>query len=219
MIIALTAYSFSQRLYCLWIDSYNEKIKRLATIFLTLICASCVTPSQPNNFYILQPLAKINDAITSHSQSTLALGIGRVEIADYLNQPQLLKNKDNFELQRSKQARWAEPLKSNIQRVLLENLTRLTGNHQLQASPFRADSRPQWVMNAKVLALDINENSEAQLRVDWYWVERTSGRRLTAPIGHYFQAAEVGPRGQAKAFSQLLLDWSEAITAQLSELE
>ena len=199
---------------------FSHQVKRVSVLALLALCAGCVSTSQPTSLYRLQPLAQ--EAINDNDLNVLSaptLGVGRITVAEYLNRPQLLQSSGSFELQRSEQHRWAESLEGSIQSVVLENLGRLTGNHQLQVFPFRADNRPQWVLKANVLALDINADYEAELRVSWHWLELSSGRRMAEQLSRFSQTAKAGPSAQAKAYSQLLLQWSEAAAEKLPELK
>ena len=192
----------------------NKNTTLSLLIIMALLCAGCVSSSQPADFYRLQPLA----ANAGETASQLALGVGRITLAEYLNRPQLQQNNGDFELHRSHQHRWAEPLESNIQRVVLENLSRITGSDQVQSFPFRADNRPQWVLHANVLALDIITDKRAELRVDWQWQETVSGRYVKGQVSRFVQSAESGPAAQAEAYSQLLLRWSQAAADQITAL-
>ena len=128
------------------------------------------------------------------------------------------QNSGDFELQRSEQYRSAEPLESNIQRAVLDNLSRLTGSDQIQSFPFRADNRPQWVLHANVLALDICTDNKAELRVDWQWHETATGRRVAGQASRFVQSGGTGPAAQAKAYSELLLQWSQVAAEQIAVL-
>lgn len=180
----------------------------------TLLLAACASPSQPPQFFILQPLAATTDAATSSA----VLGVGPIAVADYLDRPQLLHSGGGFELQHSDLERWGEPLERGIIRVTSENLARLTASPQVQRFPFRQDSQPQWVVRAVILALDINAQGQAELRVDWQWVEQATGKRMAGNISRFEQAAGDGPAAQAKAYSELLLQWHTQLAAEIKQL-
>ena len=103
----------------------------LILIMLSVVLAGCVgtNPSQPARFYMLSPT---NDTKTpaqaNIGEGRITIGIGPVEIPEYLNRAQIVTRVSPTELKLAEFDRWAEPLNNNFSRVLAENLTSLLYN-------------------------------------------------------------------------------------------
>jgi len=189
------------------LSTFSKLVAAIALVAL----AGCVSPSPPAKYYLLQPLAE-----QSASQPPMpTLGVGPLEVADYLKRPQLSTSGGGFRLSRHDGHRWAEPLDKSINRVVIENLSRLNGGAQLLRFPYRRDNQPALTLRAHVLALDLNAAGNAELRVDWQWVDQKTGKKVAGELSRFEQNVGEGPEAQAKAYSELLLKWSEVLMKAL----
>jgi uncharacterized lipoprotein YmbA len=182
----------------------------VAALFTLSACAT----SPATNFYILKAQAKPTQA-----SSTLRLGVGPLVVAEYLQRLQLIEKVDDFRLVYSEFNRWAEPLDQGILRTMQENLTRTTGSKSVRTFPWRRDEQPDITLRAKVLAMGINGQREAVLRVDWRLVKQQNGQELAGEISEFYIAADSGYNGQAKAYSELLALFSEHLAPFILELK
>ena len=104
------------------------------------IASGCVVRSTPPaQLLVLVPLASAaqGTAATSMKPSELgpervpALVIGPIDLPAYTERAQVLTLHGESELRAAVSARWAEPLDQNFSRVLVENLSRLLGTHEV----------------------------------------------------------------------------------------
>ncbi len=99
---------------------------QLFTLGLVMvILAGCATlPS--SKFYQLNPLPNSISIIRDASpEQNLIIAIGPVRIPDYLDRPQIVTRAGKNELQLSEFDRWAGSLKSDVSRVLVEDISGL----------------------------------------------------------------------------------------------
>ena len=98
----------------------NFKIQSF--IFLLLILVSCGTA--PSNFYLL---SSTNDYQVENSSNNdqIGIGIGNIELPDYLLKPQIVKYTSANEIVYDEFNRWAERLDENFARVMIENLSQM----------------------------------------------------------------------------------------------
>ena len=184
----------------------------LTSLLLAAVVSACNFSSPPTHYYVLQALSE-----RTTSQQQASLGIGPITVADYLTMPQLLTSAGGYQLQYSDFERWAEPIDKGISRVILENLSRLTASQQIYSFPWRRDEQPALLIRAKVLSLDIDAAGDAVLKVDWRIMFNTNGQRFAGEITELHQTAEPGFEGQAKAYSQLLANFSQLLAAALDQ--
>lgn len=91
----------------------------IASLILLAGISGCGTPS--SNFFILTPANDYKPSNTG-AESNIGIGIGNIELPDYLRKPQIVTYSKNNEITFDEYNRWAEPLDENITRILTENL-------------------------------------------------------------------------------------------------
>jgi uncharacterized lipoprotein YmbA len=194
------------------------KIKRgtgFIALALMLILAGCgSTPS--SNYYVLAA----RDLPQSSSQQP-SLGIGPVEIPEYLNRNGLVYSRDGNQLQIAQYERWAEPLEEGIVRVLGLNLAGLLGTENIRTFPWHPARAPQYGIKLRLMALDADD-SNAELVAEWlvYKPDRDSRSdttvsrrisRLLIPVNNN----QLQPGDLPGIYSKLLFQLSEEIAAAI----
>ena len=91
----------------------------LAFFFLVFVCSGCSSP-KPSYYTLSAP--PIAPSITS--AKTVRLMVGPVSLPDSVDQPHLVVNSSNNELEVYKYNRWAGSLKGDVGRVIAANLAR-----------------------------------------------------------------------------------------------
>ncbi len=142
-----------------------------ATLWLVFLLTGCgVTPS--THHYVLDA----GDPVTPTRRHALSAGVGPVQIADYLDRPQITLKQDNT-LQLSEFQRWGEPLTAGITRVLMEQLAGQLDSNNLVQFPWRADQIPD--LRVKLMVLELNRvQQQAMLKASWSISATNNGRKL-----------------------------------------
>src|SRR5438477_3368390 len=99
-----------------------------ATLFTTALLASGCSlgrQSPPVRLYTLTTLSPADAGQHTSSTQGIAIGVGPVELPQYVNRPQIVTGDSGNELQRAAFEQWAEPLETNFSRVLAQNLALL----------------------------------------------------------------------------------------------
>jgi len=181
----------------------------LALVLTIVACGT--TPA--SKFYLLSA-----NAGQFPSGATPSLGVGPIEIPEYLNRNSLVYNREGNRLHIASFERWAEPLDSSIGRVIRMNLASLLDTQNVQSYPWSNSDRPDYGIEVTVLNLGASDR-EARLVAEWH-IYRGQNREsilrrvveLETPIATSpATAAEVAP-----AYSNLLLQLSEIIAAAIS---
>lgn len=106
--------------------------------FMIVILASCLTVAAAGcsrsprvTFYTLEPGAQ---AVTASATTVLpAVAVGPVTLPEVVDRPQFVVRVAANRVEILEEQRWAEPLKSEIPRLIAENLRRLLGSNRVSS--------------------------------------------------------------------------------------
>jgi uncharacterized lipoprotein YmbA len=181
-----------------------------------LLCLAACGSSPPNQYYRLVAQA---DPGTTGEQP--ALGIGPVNIPDYLRRGGIVYSSGGNQLLISDQQRWAEPLDEGIERVVAINLARLLHTDNLRLFPWQLNDIPDYTIEVVVLELG-TQDAEAVLVADWVIrrpAENASVTRKISRLRHALPPGPISPADLAPAYSMLFNPLSELIGAAISAAE
>ncbi|MDJ0912392.1 MAG: PqiC family protein, partial [Desulfobacterales bacterium] len=106
-----------------------------AALFAVIGCAT--TP--PPNFYQLEETASTQ---LSGLERGIAIGVGPVNVAPYLDRPQVVIRGMGHKLELSEFNRWVEPLTDSIPRVIIVSLSNLLETTRVYRVPRRNETIP-----------------------------------------------------------------------------
>jgi uncharacterized lipoprotein YmbA len=137
-----------------------------------------------SSFYLLTARAPASTVTLN-----ISVGVGPVRVAPFLKQAQIVTHSGSGNLTIAENQRWSEPLEQGIQRVLLQNLTTLTGA-DTRNFPWTQSTIPQYAVRVDVVDLDNAADGSALLEVNWILEDITQNKlvsshreRLTVPLG------------------------------------
>jgi len=141
-------------------------IKLLLPINLAFLLVAC-SSHQPTSFYQLKAMETADiEANKLQAEETTVL-INPIKFPEYLDRPQLIIRDNDYKLQLSENHRWAEPLKNEFFRVLMENINnRLAPGHAVNYSELNSVN-PAIHVSIEVLQLDVSIDNQAVLSVKW----------------------------------------------------
>jgi uncharacterized lipoprotein YmbA len=133
----------------------------LGAIVLTLV-AGCAT-SPPSQFYTLSPvqLVELRAAV-----KPVAIAIGPVTVPDLVDRPQIVSRVDENRVSIDEFARWADPLKSQIARVIAADLTQCLPGSIVSVYPQRVDDNAYRV-SVDVQSFDSATSGMVMLAAIW----------------------------------------------------
>ncbi len=147
------------------------------SIALLLWLAGCASPSQPSRFYRLAsgtpPLAMPQPAIPA--QPLPLIGVGPVQLAGYLDRPQIVTRSTTYRLQLHEFDRWAGTLQENTLQVLSDVLQRELPGTQVIGYPWHNGVHPDYEV---LLTINRFEREGGRVRLDASWT------LLAQPQGH-----------------------------------
>ncbi len=184
----------------------------IAGLSLPLILLGCGT-TPASHYYLLSAPAQQIPSGTSPS-----VGVGPIEIPEYLNRHAMVYNRDGNRLHIANFDRWAEPLDSSILRVVRLNLATTLNTQDVQAYPWKKSSRPEYGIAVTILGLDANDES-AKLVVEWHIRKPQSDKTLMRRIDtlqYDLPTGTVTATEVAAAYSELFYQLSNKIAAEIT---
>jgi uncharacterized lipoprotein YmbA len=133
--------------------------------FLWLIVMALLTAcaSPPSHFYTL---SASHDAPVGPAFSATIV-VGPVSIPDSVNRPEMVVQVGPNQVALDEFNRWASPLKSEIQRVIIQNLTGLLGTPTVFRYPQGPVTSPDFRVEIEVLRFDSSLGSVASIDAIW----------------------------------------------------
>lgn len=189
---------------------------RCPMIMIAVCCLLCACQQSPRkNYYILTAPEPDTTTIENDRERNIAtvIGIGPVEVADYLQRLRMVYQTSGQSLIMSANDYWAEPLEKGIARVIAMNLTQRNATRSFVDFPWRSDSKPQYSLRLKIYSLDCS-SSEARINAIWALVDNKKKNILQR---HHFSlsaSAHCGAKGVAEAYSGLL----ESLTSEMDKV-
>jgi len=140
----------------------------LTIIALATLIGGCAVRSQPANFYTLastvqrQALAPENPAL-----GDLAIGIGPITLADYLDQSKIVTRIDDNAVIQAEFNQWSGSLKDNIVNVFADNVSRLTSTEKVFVYPWRSFVEIDYQVVLDIIRFDGIPGNQALVEARW----------------------------------------------------
>ncbi len=186
--------------------------KFLVSCFVVLVLTSCGN-SKPTKFYHLTARPTASQKIINKK---IIVGIDTVNVAGYIDRPQIVTLKDNAELNMSEFNRWPESLSFSVQRIIADNISSHMKNGM--AKPLSLGRRNyDYIVFIELGRLDGKFDDKVYLEAWWSIVNKDNKlvarefTSLSAPVGtNYTDLVQ----NQSELISQL----SEIISRKLNRL-
>lgn len=191
---------------------------RRALFILALgVGLGCAKPNM-EVLHILRPMEPAS-ATPPVPRSSLALEIMPVHLPESLQRPQLVTEISPGVLKLLEAHRWGNGLDKDLQRVLVENLTLLTGSHAVVAFPYGERAKATHRLEVNVHRLDGQPGGTLTLQATWM-VSRPQGGPALLLRRTTLQRPIQGPDADAlvAAHNLILGDLSREIAAELKAL-
>ena len=195
---------------------YVLSLRRVLTVgVLMLVLTGCGGMTAPARFYVLSPLAEADKSGQALAdESRVRVGIGPVEVAQYLDRPQIVTRLSPNEVKLADFDHWGEPLKDNFSRVLSENILTLLSGEPIAVFPLRGSARLDYRVEVEVILLDGVLGGSAELVVRWA-IFRDEDREMVFTKKSSISVAAGG--GSYEAFVSAQSRAVEALSREIAE--
>ena len=177
------------------------KLLRLSSVLLLtglLGLAGC-TAHKPIPLYQLD---NGNAEIPTQTQG-MAVLLGPVSVADYLQRETLLQRQTDGSLLAADDARWAGSLAADIDQVLLRQLAWRLDSQRTVLAPANADFKPDVQVLLNIIRLDSGPSHPAVLEAQWRLLDK-SGQLRDSQLLRLEEAHSGTTADQVQALSRLL---------------
>lgn len=138
-------------------------VRFLAVCVLAILCGCGTSPQA--RFFTLAPEAPSQAARAE--APALSIVVGPVTVPQLVDRPQLVLRAAPNRVTFAEQARWAEPLKSAIPRVIAENLAQLLEGARTATFGERAMSRPDFRVVIDIQRFDSAPGEAVTIEAIW----------------------------------------------------
>lgn len=144
----------------------------LPLIAIVALIASCAQQSQPSTFYVLSyPHNPGGSGSTTTMREGIAVGVGPVELPQYLDRPQIVTRTSDNQLAIEEFDRWGGRLRENFATVLAEVLSAELETDLITAHPWASATRVEFQVIVNVLTFDTDTAGRSKLEARWSIVD------------------------------------------------
>jgi uncharacterized protein len=152
------------------------------------------------------------------SQDAARLGLGPIKFPKYLDRLEVVTRIDNNRVAVSGADRWAEPLDSSFEKVLVQDLSVQLPKSQITTYPWYGDRLPDFQVLVDVRRFDASTEGLAQLEASWTIIDLRNQTALYSTTSAISQSAgRVNEAGAVAALSRAITDFSDQIAARVRE--
>lgn len=181
-------------------------------------CSFLAPQRDVSRFYTLAPVVEAPSDADSAPRG-LIYGLGPIELPQYLDRDELALRVSPAEVTYSESDRWAEPLRTNLTRVLLQDLSTLLGADRIVLYPWPRSVPVNYQVAINVLNFERMATGEALLHARWFIRDSRTGTFLTLEESRFtHSAASPATADGVNALSADVGDLSRDIAAALLRL-
>jgi uncharacterized lipoprotein YmbA len=149
--------------------------------------------SPSSRFYLLNPVSgSAPEGKPSASDRCVSIGIGPVEIPDYLERPQIVTHVTPNEIKLAEFERWAEPLKDGFSRVLAQNISKMVCIKEISFFPWRRGIPMDYRVEMKIIRFDGNPGDKVTLEAWWRLLSGDGKTMLQSKRSNFSEPVSAG---------------------------
>ena len=182
-------------------------------------CSILAPQRDPSRFFTLGPLTDQGSPDTAGATKapSVTYGLGPVTLPAYLDRNEIAARVQQTEIVYSAKERWAEPLRTEVARTLLQNLSALLSTDRIVAWPAAVPVDRQIAVD--FLRFERVDATSSQLVASWSVKDLHSGQVLAAKDSSFTHtAASSSATDTVNALSADLADLSREIAQVLQGL-
>jgi hypothetical protein len=186
----------------------------LSVLVTALLLGLCACGSSPAvRFYTLTSLKNVEIPVAVEvAERRGILAVGPVEIADYLDRPQIVRRDGATSVALLENDRWAGSLQRDLARVLIDNLGVLLGPEGYLVLPWEVTARADGRVQVSVTRLERTDQQTVVLEALWTLLGKERGDILATGREVLIEPdGGAGADGTVEAMSRALAELSRRI--------
>ncbi|MEJ2620516.1 MAG: PqiC family protein [Candidatus Thiodiazotropha sp.] len=181
-----------------------------------VVVTGCASPSQPTRFYRLDGAVTSEQMIDLKPQPGLVrIGIAPVEVAGYLDRPQMIERQTTHRLELYEFDQWAGSLQENLLSLVSDQLQLQLRNMQVITYPWPSSMSPDYDLNLFISRFE-RADGQIVLQGRWSLTRRRSGQIVLMQqtrLKALFRGS--GIEASVSAASQVVKRLSEHMAAEI----
>lgn len=189
----------------------------ILTLCCTLPAVTSCGRSPRVTFYSLMPKVESETAVTSKAAASVL--VAQVTLPEVVDRPQLVERVGANRVEILETHRWAEPLKSEIPRLVAENLGQLLGSDKVWSYPQNISADADYRVSMDIQRFECTPGEKVTIDAHWM-IRRTAGG--LSKKGHSVIHEPVDKQGresQVDAYSRALLAVSREMAETIRGME
>jgi uncharacterized lipoprotein YmbA len=162
--------------------------------------------------------ASQDTGLNATKTGSLSVLVGPVTLPEYLDRNQIVTLSGDHKLNLNDFTRWAEPLRDNFYRVLVENLSFLLKTPQVYAFESRRSTRADYRIVIDVTRFDTTAGGDAHLTAFWTVVAEDDSILIQRKSVFHASVPSTGTTGIVEAQNRTLTEFSREIVAAIQSL-
>jgi uncharacterized protein len=142
----------------------------------TLMAGGCLGGTAPTRYYVLGAV----DGPVVSSDRALSVAVGPVNLAGYLDRPQIVTRPAADKIDLAEFDQWGEPLRDAIVSVLAEDLSRQLPAAKISIFPWRSLETVRYQVVVSVTRFDGPAAGDTALEARWRILDAASGKEAAA---------------------------------------
>ncbi len=200
----------------------NHRCLALAAVLLALFalpaCHPLAPQPDPTRFYVLAPMGGASQSVVASANSATTIGLGPVNLPDYLDQPWMVTRREGNRLYVSAYDQWGEPLRNSFKDVLKQDLALELGRDQIIDYPWYRTTAVDRQIIVDVINFEVDASTDsAEIRTNWRVLNARTGS--TDARGQFVAAQNVPSQSsgleRAAALSKLVHDLAQMLAQQV----
>ena len=190
----------------------------LLAIFL--IMATGCASTAPTRFYSLSSLvASDSTKETTPVEQDIAIGVGPVEIPDYLDRPHIITRTGQNEIKIADFDKWAGSLKTEISRVIAEDLSILLSTGRAYVYPWKKYVPVNYQIVVNVSRFEGSLGGDVVLKAHWIIMGGESKKVILMDTSSFSEKTDGNDYGSlVAAKSRMFTNLSREIATALTRL-
>ena len=149
-------------------------------------------------------------------ENKIAIGIGPVKVAKYLERPEIVTLDNQNQLQFAEFDRWADSLQNQIPVILMENISILLKTDQISLYPWRTNVPMNYQIIVEIIKLNTVSNGNVELVARWNIFSKNAKRIISMRKTTIQESIKLqGYNGAVIAQSKLLAKLSYQIASEI----
>ena len=184
--------------------------------YFGILCAALLLGgcSSKSNFYQLHTSDHVSGNRVHHVKQNV-IGVAEVEVAEYLDQPQIVTRLNEGRVNVHEEDRWAGSFPKNIQTVLTQNLSKLLPSYTFLAAPWEEPISDKHRIYLSIERFDGDRNGTVVFDGRWSLVDKEENRVVTGERIRYVEQGGMTLDDMVATQSRLLDRLSRSIAKKV----